>query len=114
MKALCLLNAAALRKIASALFVIIVAAALAPSRVTAQSERALGLSSKPVKALPLNSKRYAVVIGVDEWKQSGNNIQIVIGNSYSVLHGTLDGNVMKGEGTNQEGVTWKWTLFKKE
>src|SRR5437588_604058 len=48
------------------------------------------------------------------WKQSGNNIQIVIGNSYSVLHGNLEGNVMKGEGTNQEGVSWKWTLFKKE
>ncbi len=48
------------------------------------------------------------------WKQSGNNVQIVIGNSYSVLQGTLDGNVMKGDGTNQEGTSWKWTLFKKE
>ena len=48
------------------------------------------------------------------WKQSGNSVQIVIGNSYSVLQGTLDGNVMKGEGTNQEGVTWKWTLLKQE
>lgn len=48
------------------------------------------------------------------WKQSGNSVQIVIGNSYSVLQGTLDGNVMKGEGTNQEGTSWKWTLFKKE
>jgi len=48
------------------------------------------------------------------WKQSGNNIQIVIGNSYSVLQGNINGNVMKGEGTNQEGVSWKWTLFKKE
>jgi len=48
------------------------------------------------------------------WKQSGNNVQIVIGNSYSVLQGTLDGSVMKGEGTNQEGVSWKWTLMKKE
>ena len=48
------------------------------------------------------------------WKQSGNNIQIVIGNSYSVLQGNIDGNVMKGEGTNQEGASWKWTLFKKE
>src|SRR5262249_43395259 len=45
-------------------------------------------------------------------KQSGNNVQIVIGNSYSVLQGTIDGNVIKGEGTNQEGVTWKWTLLK--
>src|SRR6266480_838840 len=48
------------------------------------------------------------------WKQSGNHIQIVIGNSYSVLHGNIEGNVMKGEGTNQEGASWKWTLFKKE
>jgi hypothetical protein len=48
------------------------------------------------------------------WKQSGNNVQLVIGNSYSVLQGTLDGNVMRGEGTNQEGVSWKWTLFKRE
>jgi Caspase domain len=48
------------------------------------------------------------------WKQSGNNVQIVIGNSYSVLQGTRDGNLMKGEGTNQEGVSWKWTLLKKE
>lgn len=46
------------------------------------------------------------------WKQSGSSVQIVIGNSYSVLQGTLEGNVMKGDATNQEGVTWKWTLFK--
>lgn len=48
------------------------------------------------------------------WKQSGKNVQIVIGNSYSVLQGAIDGNIMKGEGNNQEGVSWKWTLFKKE
>ena len=48
------------------------------------------------------------------WKQSGENVQIVIGNSYSVLQGVLEGSVMKGNGTNQEGVSWKWTLFKKE
>jgi Caspase domain len=47
------------------------------------------------------------------WKQSGTSVQIVIGNSYSVLQGTIDGNLMKGEGNNQEGVSWKWTLFKK-
>lgn len=49
-----------------------------------------------------------------KWKQSGNNVQIVIGNAYSVLQGTIDGNLMKGEGNNQEGTSWKWTLFKKE
>ena len=48
------------------------------------------------------------------WKQSGNNVQIIIGNSYSVLQGTLEGHVMKGDGTNQEGTTWKWTLFKQQ
>jgi hypothetical protein len=48
------------------------------------------------------------------WKQSGDNVQIVIGNSYSVLQGTIDGNLMKGDGSNQEGTTWKWTLFKKQ
>ena len=48
------------------------------------------------------------------WKQSGNDVQIVIGNSYSVLQGTVDGNVMKGEATNQEGVSWKWTLLKQQ
>src|SRR5215204_1381813 len=48
------------------------------------------------------------------WKQSGNDVQIVIGNSYSVLQGTLEGSVMKGSATNQEGVSWKWSLFKKE
>ena len=48
------------------------------------------------------------------WKKSGNDIQLEIGDSYSVLQGTIDGKVMKLEGTNQEGHTWKWTLFKKE
>ncbi len=48
------------------------------------------------------------------WKQSGNDVQIVIGNSYSVLQGMVDGNVMKGEATNQEGVSWKWTLLKQQ
>lgn len=48
------------------------------------------------------------------WKQSGTSIQIVIGNSYSVWRGTIDGSLMKGEGTNQEGTSWKWALFKKE
>jgi hypothetical protein len=48
------------------------------------------------------------------WKEADNTVQIVIGNSYSVLKGTVDGNVIKGEGTNQEGVSWKWMLLKKE
>jgi hypothetical protein len=48
------------------------------------------------------------------WKQSGDSVQIVIGNSYSVMQGTIEGNLMKGEGNNQEGVSWKWTLLKKD
>ena len=48
------------------------------------------------------------------WKRAGDNVHIVIGNSYSVMQGTIEGNIMKGEGNNQEGVSWKWTLFKKE
>ena len=48
------------------------------------------------------------------WKQAGSDVQITIGASYSVLQGTLEGNVMKGNATNQEGVEWKWTLFKKQ
>ncbi len=48
------------------------------------------------------------------WTQSNNNVRIVIGNAYSVLQGTLDGSLMKGDGTNQEGTSWKWTLMKKE
>jgi hypothetical protein len=47
------------------------------------------------------------------WKQSGQAVQLTIGNSYSVLQGTLEGNVIKGDGTNQEGTTWKFTLFRK-
>lgn len=47
------------------------------------------------------------------WKQSGNAVQIVIGNSYSVLQGTLDGGMMKGEGNNIEGTKWNWMLIKK-
>ncbi|MBA2704738.1 MAG: hypothetical protein H0U60_12905 [Blastocatellia bacterium] len=48
------------------------------------------------------------------WKQSGNNVQLVVGNSYSVLQGMVEGDIIKGEGNNQEGLSWKWTLFKKE
>lgn len=48
------------------------------------------------------------------WKQSGTDVQIIIGNSYSVLQGTIERSVMKGTATNQEGTSWKWTLFKKE
>ena len=48
------------------------------------------------------------------WEQSGNNVQMVIGNYFSVMQGTVDGSVIKGEGNNQEGVKWNWTLFRKK
>lgn len=48
------------------------------------------------------------------WKQTGDDIQITIGNSYSVWQGAIEGGVMKGNATNQDGVSWKWTLFKKD
>ena len=47
------------------------------------------------------------------WKQAGSFVQIVIGNSYSVLEGNVEGKVMKLEGSNQEGLHWKNTLFLK-
>ncbi|MBA2340437.1 MAG: caspase family protein [Pyrinomonadaceae bacterium] len=48
------------------------------------------------------------------WKQSGNFVQIVVGNGYSVLEGTLENGVMKISGTNQEGAQWRWTLMQKK
>jgi hypothetical protein len=49
-----------------------------------------------------------------KWMQSGNSVQIIIGNSYSVWQGTVDGNTMKGEATNEEGAKWNWSLFRKQ
>lgn len=47
------------------------------------------------------------------WKQSGASVQIVIGNSYSVLNGTLEGDLMRGTGVNAEGTKWDWVLLRK-
>jgi hypothetical protein len=46
------------------------------------------------------------------WKQTGTLVIIVI-NSYSTLEGTVEGDVMKGEGTNMEGAKWNWTWTRK-
>ena len=46
------------------------------------------------------------------WKQTGTLVIIVI-NSYSTLEGNVEGDVMKGEGTNMEGATWKWIWTRK-
>jgi len=49
-----------------------------------------------------------------KWTQSGKDVRMTIGSAYSVMIGTVEGNVMKGEASNREGASWKWTLFKKE
>jgi hypothetical protein len=49
-----------------------------------------------------------------KWNQSGSDVRMIIGDSYSVMQGTREGSVMKGEGSNREGTAWKWTLFKKD
>jgi hypothetical protein len=46
------------------------------------------------------------------WKQTGNLVIIVI-NGYSTLEGNVEGDVMKGEGSNVEGEKWKWTWTRK-
>ncbi|MCA1603092.1 MAG: caspase family protein [Acidobacteria bacterium] len=48
------------------------------------------------------------------WMQSGESIRIVIGNHYSVWQGVIEGNTMRGEGSNQEGAKWAWSLMKKD
>src|ERR1041384_1348993 len=48
------------------------------------------------------------------WKQIGNHVRIVIGNSYSVWEGTLDDDLIKGTASNSEGEKWEWTLLKKQ
>ncbi|HEX8458367.1 MAG TPA: caspase family protein [Pyrinomonadaceae bacterium] len=47
------------------------------------------------------------------WRQSGDVVQIVIGNSYSVLQGKLDGTTLRAEGENTEGTKLNWLLLKK-
>lgn len=49
-----------------------------------------------------------------KWQRAGKNIRIIIGDEYSVMTGTIDGDVMKGDASNIAGKEWKWTLFKKE
>jgi hypothetical protein len=46
------------------------------------------------------------------WRQTDKLVIIVI-NGYSTLEGTVDGDVMKGEGTNMEGTKWNWTWTRK-
>jgi hypothetical protein len=46
------------------------------------------------------------------WKQTGTLVILTI-NGYSTLEGNVEGDVMKGEGTNMEGEKWKWTWTRK-
>lgn len=47
------------------------------------------------------------------WKQAGTYVQFVMRNGYSVMDGTIDGDLIKVDGSNQEGVKWHWILTKK-
>ncbi|HET9531241.1 MAG TPA: hypothetical protein VFQ92_12865, partial [Blastocatellia bacterium] len=47
------------------------------------------------------------------WRQSGNFVQIVIGNGYSVSEGNVEGGLIRLEGSNQQGQKWRWTLIPK-
>jgi hypothetical protein len=46
------------------------------------------------------------------WKQTGTLVIVTI-NGYSTLEGNVEGDVMKGEGSNMEGEKWKWTWTRK-
>jgi len=48
------------------------------------------------------------------WKQSGNYVQVVIGNGYSVSEGNIEGSLIRMEGSNQEGKKWRWVLTQKD
>lgn len=59
--------------------------------------------------------RYKLPTGKEtggSWKQSGTTVIITI-NQYSTLQGTVEGDVMKGEGTNMEGEKWNWIWTRK-
>jgi hypothetical protein len=47
------------------------------------------------------------------WRQVGSAVHISIRGGYSVWDGTIDGMVMRGKGTNMEGVSFDWTLMPK-
>jgi caspase domain-containing protein len=47
------------------------------------------------------------------WKQVGNYVQMAMNNGYSVMDATLDGDLMKVDGKNQEGTKWSWILTRK-
>lgn len=47
------------------------------------------------------------------WKQVGTYVQFVLRNGYSVMDGTIEGDLIKVDGSNQEGVKWHWILTKK-
>jgi len=47
------------------------------------------------------------------WHQLGNDVLISIA-EYSSLQGTLEGDVIKGEGSNIEGLKWNFKLLKKK
>lgn len=44
------------------------------------------------------------------WKQAGTFVRITVNNGYSVLEGTVEGQLMKVQGSNVEGAKWNYTL----
>jgi hypothetical protein len=47
------------------------------------------------------------------WKQVGTYVQMVMRNGYSVQEGTIEGDLIKVDGSNQEGAKWHWVLTRK-
>lgn len=44
------------------------------------------------------------------WQQNGRSIRMELNDGYSTWLGTIDGNQMSGNSTNQPGHKWDWTL----
>ncbi len=59
-----------------------------------------------------NGKQVLKSIG-GTWQQLGNDVQISVG-AYSAWVGTMEGNTIKGEGSNLEGLKWNFKLLRKK
>ena len=47
------------------------------------------------------------------WKQVGTYVQMSMRNGYSVMDGTIEGDLIKLDGSNLEGAKWHWIITKK-
>ncbi|HEX6625907.1 MAG TPA: hypothetical protein VF064_19480, partial [Pyrinomonadaceae bacterium] len=70
-----------------------------------------------VEFLPEGKLRYTLVDNKKttggSWKQTGDFIQMSVG-GYSALSGRIEGDVIRGEGSNVAGEKWSWALTRKE